>query len=93
MVFAFFPLVTTVPRLSHLGGGVHFRTAAGEEDVFLALLDPGTGGVLGGWQFGSESRERVYALGVDDNTGDVVLGGYSNGSLFAENGEAWQCVQ
>lgn len=81
-----------MPVLSHLGGHAHFKLAAGEDDAFLALLDPSSGGVLGGWQLGSESRERVYALGVDDNTGDVVVGGYSNGSLFADNGEAWQCT-
>lgn len=53
----------------------------------MGLLDAGTGDVLGGWQFGGEGSERVYALGFDDGSGDVIVGGFTTGSLFAANGE------
>ncbi|CAN0547514.1 unnamed protein product, partial [Ectocarpus sp. 8 AP-2014] len=60
--------------------------SAGGDDAFLVLLDPDTGDALGGWQFGGEGSERVYALGLDQDRGDVIVGGFTTSSLFATNG-------
>lgn len=62
------------------------KLAAGLDDAFLAFIDPGGGTVTGGWQFGGATSERLYALRVDEETGDVIVGGYTTGALFATNG-------
>ena len=58
----------------------------GEDDAFVSLLDPATGDILAGWQFGGEGSECVYALGLEEVSGDVIVGGFTTGSLFADNG-------
>ncbi len=68
---------STIAAIGRLGG----------DDAFVGLLDAETGDVLGGWQFGGEGFERVYALGFDGGSGDVIVGGFTTGSLFAANGE------
>ncbi|CAB1113690.1 unnamed protein product [Ectocarpus sp. CCAP 1310/34] len=68
--------------------GSLYSDSAGGDDAFLVLLDPDTGDALGGWQFGGEGSERVYALGLDQDSGDVVVGGFTTSSLFATNDDA-----
>ena len=62
------------------------RLAAGMDDAFLAFVDPGSGSVIGGWQFGGTTSERLYSLRVDQGSGDVIVGGYTTSALFALNG-------
>ncbi|CAM9165411.1 unnamed protein product, partial [Laminaria digitata] len=66
-------------------GGLYSDDNAGLDDAFLAFVDPGGGTVTGGWQFGGTTSERLYALRVDEETGDVIVGGYTTGALFATN--------
>lgn len=66
------------------------------------MLSPEDGAVLGGWQFGTaaetnddnsdgvRSSDRVYAVGVDEESGDVIVGGYTTGPLFSANGKSRQ---
>ncbi|CAM9531583.1 unnamed protein product, partial [Ectocarpus sp. 12 AP-2014] len=68
--------------------GSLYSESAGGDDAFLVLLDPDTGDALGGWQFGGEGSERVYALGLDQDSGDVIVGGFTTSSLFATNDDA-----
>ncbi|CBJ28116.1 hypothetical protein Esi_0092_0020 [Ectocarpus siliculosus] len=68
--------------------GSLYSDSTGGDDAFLVLLDPDTGDALGGWQFGGEGSERVYALGLDQDSGDVVVGGFTTSSLFATNDDA-----
>ncbi|CAN0198898.1 unnamed protein product, partial [Ectocarpus sp. 12 AP-2014] len=68
--------------------GSLYSDSAGGDDAFLVLLDPDTGDALGGWQFGGEGSERVYALGLDQDSGDVIVGGFTTSSLFATNDDA-----
>lgn len=60
--------------------------ATGEDDAFLGLLDADDGNLVAGWQFGGEGSERVYAMGMDEQSGDIIVGGYTTSSLFATNG-------
>lgn len=66
---------------------VFFTAAAGGEDVFLTLRDPTTGESLGIWQGGSDGSERLYALDAEESAGDLIVGGYTTGSVFSANGE------
>ena len=54
-------------------------------------MDPANGGFLGGWQFGGEGSERVYALALDRVSGDIIVGGYTTGSIFSTNGGLPRC--
>eukprot|EP00903_Cladosiphon_okamuranus_P017880 g16453.t1 len=62
-----------------------FAENNGEDDAFLSAMEPADGGFLGGWQFGGEGSERVYALALDEDSGDIIVGGYTTGSLFSTN--------
>ncbi|CAM9339220.1 unnamed protein product, partial [Scytosiphon promiscuus] len=53
-------------------GDLYSETNAGEDDVFLGLLDADDGNLVAGWQFGGEGSERAYAVGLDEESGDFI---------------------
>lgn len=61
-------------------GSFHGSTSRGQQDVFVARIDPTDGRVIAGWQFGTAQADWLADLRVDGQ-GNLVLLGETQGAF------------
>jgi Beta-propeller repeat len=55
--------------------------SAGQEDMFVAKLDGSTGAPLWAVSYGGASGDELWALDVQQASGEIVIGGFSSGTI------------